>query len=84
VLNSINQTTLSAGSGNVYLTITGTGFLPGAAAHWNGAERTTTYTDNAHLQVAISAADLATATSNNVTVQNPGSGDSNALSVQVQ
>lgn len=84
VLNSISQTTLSAGSGNVYLTVTGTGFLPGAAAHWNGAERTTTYTDNAHLQVAISAADLATAKSNSVTVQNPGSGDSNALSVQVQ
>ena len=84
VLNSISQTTISAGSGNVYLTITGTGFLPGAAAHWNGAERTTTFTDNTHLQVAISAADLATAKSNSVTVQNPGSGDSNALSVQVQ
>lgn len=84
VLNNISQTTVSAGSGNLYLTITGTGFLPGAAAHWNGAERTTTYTDNAHLQVAIPAADLATAKSNSVTVQNPGSGDSNALSVQVQ
>lgn len=84
VLNSLSQTTVSAGSGNVYLTITGTGFLPGAAAHWNGAERTTTYTDNTHLQVAISAADVAAAKSNSVKVQNPGSGDSNALSLQVQ
>jgi uncharacterized repeat protein (TIGR01451 family) len=84
VLNSISQTSVSVGSGNLYLTITGTGFLPGAAAHWNGAERTTTYTDNTHLQVAISAADLAAAKSNSVTVQNPGSGDSNALAVQVQ
>lgn len=84
VLNSIDQTSIAAGTGNLYLTVTGTGFLPGAAVHWNGAERTTTYTDNTHLQVAIPAADLSTARSNSVTVQNPGSSDSNALSVQVQ
>jgi hypothetical protein len=84
VLSSVDRTSITAGTGNLYLTVTGTGFLPGAAVHWNGAERTTTYTDNTHLQVAISAADLSTPRSNSVTVQNPGSSDSNALSVQVQ
>ena len=84
VLNGINQTSMAVGSGNVYLMVTGTGFMPGAAVFWNGSQRTTTYTDNSHLQVAISSADLATAKSNSITVQNPGSADSNALSVQVQ
>lgn len=84
VLNGINQTSMAVGSGNVYLMVTGTGFMPGAAVFWNGAQRTTTFTDSSHLQVAISSADLATAKSNSVTVQNPGSADSNALSVQVQ
>jgi uncharacterized repeat protein (TIGR01451 family) len=84
VLSSVDRTSIPAGTGNLYLTVTGTGFLPGAAVHWNGTERTTTYTDNAHLQVAIPAADLSTSRSNSVTVQNPGSSDSNALSVQVQ
>ena len=47
-------------------------------------ERTTTYTDGTHLQVAIPAADLSAAQSVNVTVRNPGSTDSNALSIHVQ
>ena len=83
-LSGISQTSIPVGSGNLYLTVTGTGFLPGASVVWNGLQRTTTYTNDTHLQVAIPAADLAAAQTNSVTVQNPGSGDSNAVSVQVQ
>lgn len=78
------QSTLSVGSGNIYLSVTGTGFLPGAVVLWNGSPRTTTYVDNAHLQVAIATADLASAQTVTLTSQNPGSGSSNSATVTIQ
>lgn len=84
VLTSASQSTITAGSGNLYLTITGTGFLPGAVVQWNGSSRTTTFIDNAHLQVAIPASDLASAQTITLSSQNPGSGSSNNLSVTIQ
>jgi len=83
-LSSTSQTTMSVGSGNHYLTVTGTGFLPGAVVLWNGSPRTTTFVDSAHLQVAIAAADLVTAQTVTVMSQNPGSGNSNSLTVTLQ
>ena len=38
---------------NFILTVTGSGFVPGAVLKWNGAERTPTYVDSSHLTVAI-------------------------------
>ena len=83
-LSSTNQTTIAVGSGNLYLTATGTGFLPGAVVLWNGSPRTTTFVDNAHLQVAVAAADLTSAQTITLTSQNPGSGSSNSLTVTIQ
>jgi hypothetical protein len=83
-LSSTGQATIAAGSGNLYLTVTGTGFLPGAVVLWNGSPRTTTFVDNAHLQVAIAAADLASAQTITLASQNPGSGNSNNLTVTIQ
>lgn len=83
-LSSTNQITIAVGSGNLYLTATGTGFLPGAVVLWNGSPRTTTFVDNAHLQVAVAAADLTSAQTITLTSQNPGSGSSNSLTVTIQ
>jgi hypothetical protein len=83
-LTSASQSTITVGGGNVNLTLTGTGFIPGATAFWSGAARTTTFVDRTHVQVAIPASDLASAKTITMTVQNPGSGDSNSVSVQVQ
>jgi hypothetical protein len=83
-LTSTSQSTITAGSGNLFLTITGTGFLPGAVVQWNGSSRTTTFVDNAHLQVAIPASDLASAQTITLNSQNPGSGSSNNLSITIQ
>jgi trimeric autotransporter adhesin len=84
ILTSASQSTITVGSGNLYLTVTGTGFLPGAVALWNGSPRTTTFIDSAHLQVAIPASDLANAQTITVDSQNPGSGSSNNLSITIQ
>jgi hypothetical protein len=83
-LTNANQSTIAVGSGNLYLTVTGTGFLPGAVALWNGSPRTTTFIDSAHLQVAIPASDLAIAQNITFGSQNPGSGSSNHLSITIQ
>jgi hypothetical protein len=83
-LSSTSQATIVVGSANLYLTVAGTGFLPGAVVLWNGSPRTTTFVDNAHLQVAIAAADLASAQTITLTSQNPGSGNSNNLTVTIQ
>jgi hypothetical protein len=83
-LSSTSQSTITVGTGNLYLTVTGTGFLPGAVVLWNGSPRTTTFVDNTHLSVAIAAADLATAKTVTLTSQNPGSGASNSLTVTIQ
>jgi trimeric autotransporter adhesin len=83
-LTSANQSTIAVGSGNLYLTVMGTGFLPGAVVSWNGSPRTTTYVDSTHLSVAIPASDLASAQSVTLASRNPGSGDSNTISIAVQ
>ena len=83
-LTSADQPTITAGSGNLYVTVTGTGFLPGAVVLWNNSPRTTSFVDATHLQVAIPAADLTSAATITLTSQNPGSTSSNSLSVAVQ
>lgn len=71
-LSGASPSAITHGSGNIVLTITGSGFIPGAAVNWNGAYRTTTFMDAGHLTVAIPASDLATAGSATITVANPG------------
>lgn len=83
-LSGTGQTTIAAGTSNLYLNLTGTGFLPGAAVLWNGSPRTTTFVDDTHLQVAVPAADLASAQTVTVAAQNPGSGNSNDLTITIQ
>jgi hypothetical protein len=83
-LSSTSQNTIIAGGGNLYLTVTGTGFLPGAVVIWNGSPRSTTFVDSAHLQVAIPASDLTNAQTITLDSQNPGSGSSNSLSITIQ
>lgn len=72
-LTSVSPNSGSATSGNIYLTIVGTGFVPGAIARWNGSDRNTYVLDSTHVSVAIPATDLASAGTANITVLNPGS-----------
>ena len=83
-LGAVGNGSLVAGSGNQYVTVTGSGFLPGASVLWNGDERSTTFVDAQHLQVAIAAHDVLTGGTVSFTCVNSGSGASNAVSVKVQ
>jgi hypothetical protein len=70
-----------APSSNTWVTVTGSNFVPGAVALWNGSQRTTVFVDSAHVRVAIPAADLVTRGNNKLSVSNPvpAGGNSAAL-----
>jgi hypothetical protein len=63
-----------AGSPDVTLTITGTGFVSGTVVLWNGAPLTTTFASPTQLTAVVPAAFLAGAGSFSITVSNPGPG----------
>jgi uncharacterized protein YdgA (DUF945 family) len=62
------------------LTVNGSNFVSGCTVQWNGSARTTTRVSSTQLTAAITAADIATAGTQPVTVVNPppGGGTSNA------
>ncbi|MFZ3213723.1 MAG: hypothetical protein WA188_19630 [Terriglobales bacterium] len=76
----------SVGGSNLWLTVVGSQFVPGAVVQWNGADRTTVFLDSGHLQVAIPAADLAVAQTVILQVLNPdpSAGASGTLSFVVE
>jgi Zinc carboxypeptidase/Ig-like domain CHU_C associated len=68
---SVSPNTRTAGSGAFTLTVTGTNFISGQSiVRWNGANRTTTFVSSTQLTAAITAGDVATAGTANVTVFN--------------
>jgi hypothetical protein len=63
------------------LTVNGTGFVSGAAVHWNGSARVTKFVNQSKLTATVLTADIASANTASVTVVNPapGGGTSNVL-----
>src|SRR5258708_39961265 len=56
------------------LTVNGANFLSGSTVRWNGSTRTTTFVSATQLTAAITAADIATAGTPQVTVVTPTPG----------
>jgi len=69
----------TAGGAAFTLTVNGSNFVSGSTVQWNASNRTTTFVSSTQLTAVITAADIATAGSANVTVVNPspGGGTSN-------
>ena len=84
VLTSSSLSTVTHGSGNTVLTLTGSNFLPGVAITWNGSYRTTTIVDSNHVTIAIPASDLANAGTASLIATNPGAPASNTLHIAIQ
>lgn len=84
-ITSVSPNTAIAGSAAQAVTVTGTGFIAGSKAQWNGADRATTFVSATQLTVQIPATDLAQAGTGSVTIVNPtpGGGASNAVSFAV-
>jgi hypothetical protein len=71
------------GSGNTVLTLTGSNFLPGVAAFWNGSYRTTTLVDSTHITMDIPYTDLLSSGSAAITCSNPGSTASSSIAIEI-
>src|SRR5689334_7671656 len=56
------------------LTVNGSGFVAGSIVNWNGSNRATTYVSGTQITASVSAADLTTAGTAQVTVFNPTPG----------
>lgn len=84
-VGSLSPAGATAGSGAFTLTVNGSGFVAASKVRWNGADRTTTFVSATQLTAAITAADVTTAGSTNVTVFNPspGGGVSSATTFSV-
>jgi len=80
-LGSLNPTSVTAGNAAFTLSVAGTGFVSTSTVQWNGTARVTTFVSSTQLQAAITAADVATAGTVNVTVSSPtpGGGVSSAV-----
>lgn len=83
-LTSVGQSLIGIGSGNQRVIVNGNGFLPGASVIWNGVSHDTSFTDSHTLSVAVGAAELNTAVTVPVTCRNPGSTDSNTVSIAIR
>lgn len=71
---SLSPSSTIAGGAGFNLAVQGSDFFPASTVLWNGSARTTTYVNGAELLAAISAADIALAGTNSVTVSNPAPG----------
>jgi hypothetical protein len=85
VLTSVASTQSSSGSQESILRVYGSHFLGSSVVLFNGSPRPTQFVSWTELQATLSAADLATPGTNQVTVQNPPSpgGVSNAIAFDV-
>jgi hypothetical protein len=85
VLQVLNPSSATHGGPTFLLTITGTGFLNGCTAQWNGLARKTTFVSSTEIKMAVLASDIAASGSAQVTVANPaeGANKSNALTLAI-
>ena len=65
------------------LTVNGSNYVGSSVVRWNGSDRTTTFVSDTQLTAAISAADIAVTGTANVTVFNPGVGQTAPMSFAI-
>ena len=73
-ITTLSPSSATHGGAAFTLTVTGTNFVSTSTVRWNGSNRTTTFVSATKVTAAITAADIATAGSANVTVNNPTPG----------
>jgi hypothetical protein len=74
VVASLAPAAATAGGAAFTLTVNGSGFVTASTVDWNGAALPTTFVSNTKLTAGVSAADIATAASDSVTVVSPAPG----------
>src|SRR5207244_2354650 len=85
VLGALSPNSATAGGAAFTLTVSGTNFVASSVVRWNGSNRTTTFVSGTELRAAISAGDITTAGTIQITVFTPlpGGGTSGALTFTI-
>ncbi|MCU1334751.1 MAG: glycosyl hydrolase, partial [Bryobacterales bacterium] len=85
LISSITPSTANAGSPELPITITGSGFGSSTVVRWNGQNRPTTFVDGNHLTVKVPASDLARVGRASLTAfkASNGGGASNAIGFNI-
>jgi hypothetical protein len=82
-ITTLSPATTTTGGPAFTLTVNGTDFLNGTTVNFNGSPRTTTFVSVTQLTASINAADIASPGWDEITVSNPGTGVSNAVTFPV-
>ncbi|MBI4166496.1 MAG: pre-peptidase C-terminal domain-containing protein [Acidobacteria bacterium] len=84
-ITSLSPSSATAGGVAFNLTVNGSAFVTSSEVRWNGSDRATTFTSSAKLTAAISAADIASIGTAQVTVFNPtpAGGTSGAIAFNI-
>jgi subtilisin family serine protease len=85
VVSSLSPSSVMAGAGGFSLTVNGSGFTSASVVNWNGSPRATTFVSSTQLRAAITAADVATVGTAQVSVTTPppGGGTSGSLTLAI-
>jgi hypothetical protein len=78
-ITSLSPSSAPAGSPTVTVTVSGTGFASGSVAKWNGLSLVTTYVNSTTLTAQITAGDLVSQGTGQITVANPTGPTSNSF-----
>ncbi len=82
-LDSLSPATSNAGSSGFTLTVTGAGFDASSIVYWNTVALTTLYVDSKTLTAQVPSSDIASAGTSSISVNAPGIGTSNPLTLQI-
>src|SRR3989441_2258823 len=82
---SLSPSSATAGGAGFTLTVTGANFVAPSVVRWNGSDRTTTFVSSTELRAAISAGDITTARTTQITVLTPlpGGGTAGTLTFTI-
>lgn len=81
---SLSRSSANQGEPGFILTVTGSDFIDGARTRWSGKDLATTFINDTELRAAVEAEDLASGGYIPVTVENPDSEASAALTFEVR
>ena len=70
-INGVTPSSVVAGSGDVLLDVRGSGFVATTVATWNGTELSTTVVSTTELKATLTAAMIASSSSDQISVQSP-------------
>jgi probable HAF family extracellular repeat protein len=82
-LTSLNPSAATVGGSTFTLTVNGSSFASGATVQWNGSPLTTTFVSATQLTATVPGSLIANTGTASVTVVNPGSTASNALTFNI-